>query len=109
MITVTVRRDRQGRLRGFSSSGHAGYDEYGQDIVCASVSVLVINTVNALSALTSDVFELETSEESGNIGVAFSRDLTEKGEALVRAMILGLESIQKEYGNKYIRVIFKEV
>ena len=69
----------------------------------------MINTVNALSALTSDVFELETSEESGNIDVAFSRDLTEKGEALVRAMILGLESIQKEYGNKYIRVIFKEV
>ena len=29
------------------SKGHAGYAEEGQDIVCAAVSALVINTVNS--------------------------------------------------------------
>ena len=32
--------------RGFSVSGHAGYENAGKDIICASVSALVINTVN---------------------------------------------------------------
>lgn len=110
MITVTVFKDRQDRFKGFSSSGHAGYGDYGQDIVCSAVSALVINTVNALQSLTSDNdFELYSSEETGDIRVTFSHDLSEKGEVLVKAMVLGLQSIQNEYDDKYIRVIFKEV
>jgi len=41
--------------RGFSVSGHAGYENAGKDIICASVSALVINTVNAVDALTENV------------------------------------------------------
>ena len=29
-------------------TGHAGYDDYGKDIVCASVSSIVITTINAI-------------------------------------------------------------
>ena len=28
--------------------GHANYDDYGKDIVCASVSSIVITTINAI-------------------------------------------------------------
>ena len=47
MITITVKK-RNGNYLEFVSKGHAGYAEEGQDIVCAAVSVLVINTVNSL-------------------------------------------------------------
>ena len=43
MITITVKK-RNGNYLEFVSKGHAGYAEEGQDIVCAAVSVLVINT-----------------------------------------------------------------
>ena len=42
MITITVKK-RNGNYLEFVSKGHAGYAEEGQDIVCAAVSVLVIN------------------------------------------------------------------
>ena len=29
-------------------SGHAGYDEFGKDIVCASVSSVIMTTVNSI-------------------------------------------------------------
>ena len=29
-------------------SGHASFDEYGKDIVCASVSSIVITSINAI-------------------------------------------------------------
>ena len=46
MITIKVRK-KNGSYEEFISKGHAGYAEAGQDIVCAAVSALIINTVNA--------------------------------------------------------------
>ena len=51
MIKADFYLNTDGSYRGFSVSGHAGYAKRGQDIVCASVSSLVINTVNAIEAL----------------------------------------------------------
>ena len=48
MIEVTVYQNTDGKKIGFSSVGHAGYDEYGHDIVCAGVSALVINCINSI-------------------------------------------------------------
>ena len=38
--------------RGFSVSGHAGYENAGKDIICASVSALVIKNEKAVEELT---------------------------------------------------------
>ena len=32
-------------------TGHANYDSYGKDIVCSSVSSIVVTTVNAIISL----------------------------------------------------------
>ena len=36
-------------LTSFSVSGHAGYDDYGHDIVCASVTSAVQLTANGIT------------------------------------------------------------
>ena len=54
MITITVKK-RNGNYLEFVSKGHAGYAEEGQDIVCAAVSVLVINTVNSLRGVLQTI------------------------------------------------------
>ena len=36
-------------------TGHANYDSYGKDIVCSSVSSIVVTTVNAIISLDKDV------------------------------------------------------
>ena len=47
---ITVRFQKSGsRLRAFSISGHAGYADAGQDIVCASVTSAVQLTANAIT------------------------------------------------------------
>ena len=79
--------------RGFSVRGHAGYENAGKDIICASVSALVINTVNAVDAHT----------------FKFSSDSDEQGQLLIRALDMGLSNIEKEYGKKYLQVHYKEV
>ena len=57
MIKITIKRDSND-YKEFQICGHAEYDDYGSDIVCASISILAISTVNALDAFTDADFVL---------------------------------------------------
>lgn len=109
MIRIIIRQDCEGRPSGFSTAGHAGYAEAGEDIVCAAVSVLVLNTVNSVEQLTENGFRAEQNQETGEIDFRFSEIPDSSGELLLRSMILGLEQIQEEYGAEYLRLQFEEV
>ena len=109
MIRVTISRTKNNQVTSFWLSGHADYADSGQDIVCSAVSVLAINTVNALSMYTSQKFETDMDEESGTFIVNFPEALSHDAELLVNTMILGLRSIENDYCEKYIHVEFREV
>lgn len=46
MIKVNVKRNNN-FIKEINITGHAKYDEYGKDIVCAGVSTALTTTVNA--------------------------------------------------------------
>ena len=50
MISTVLYRE-SGRYTGYRASGHSGYAEAGNDIICAGVSVLGCTCVNALESL----------------------------------------------------------
>jgi len=47
MIKVTILKD-DNCVKEIKFDGHALFDEYGKDIVCAGVSSTLITTVNAI-------------------------------------------------------------
>lgn len=102
MIRAKVILDSNSNYKAFSITGHAEYAEYGSDIVCASVSVLVINTGNAIEQLTNTNFE--ATQEDNMINFIFKEPPDEKSKLLMDAMILGLNEIQKSYGKKYLKL-----
>ena len=65
MISVTVYKDKNNHYTGFRCDGHAEYAEPGEDIVCSAVSVLTLNTCNAIEALTEDAFSVGADQETG--------------------------------------------
>ena len=75
-------------------SGHAGADPYGQDIVCAAVSVLTINLYNSIRTLTGDLVTASVTEDQTVIGW---EHLSESGRVLVDAFFLGICSIAESY------------
>ncbi len=109
MTTITICKDKNGSYKQLTCTGHAGYANAGSDIVCASVSVLVINTINALEELAGESFETVADEAEGFINCDFTNPLQERSVFLLDVMVYGLEKIQKEYGKKYLKVKFKEV
>ena len=89
-----------GEIKGFKINGHAGYDDYGKDIACASVSSAVQMTVNAIT----DVFGFEADVSAQN--KTASGDIVL--QKLYKAFIMQLELLSQEF-NETIKIKFTEV
>jgi len=100
---------------GFDVEGHANFLAEGQDIVCAAVSMLVINTINSIERLTDDETSVVQDEDAARIRFRFANFAGHDAHLLVHSMILGLEDIENDcisHDSKfhsYIDIIFKEV
>ena len=88
------------------SKGHAGYAEEGYDIICAAVSVLMVNTANSLETLTDDSFSCE--EGDGYVALAVEDDASKEAILLMDSLRLGLVSIRESYGDTYLHIETKE-
>ncbi len=108
MINVTFFKDSSDQFIGFESVGHAGYDEYGKDIVCASVSVLVINAINSIEELTDDDYVCDVDEKSGSIKLHPNTELSKESKLLLKSLYLGILGVSEE-NKKYITLKVKEV
>ena len=91
MIHIKIKRNKEGRIRAFTARNH------GVSEVCAAVSVLVINTVNSIEALTDERFTCAYEEEGGYIRFKLVNEPGKDASLLLEAMALGLRSVKERY------------
>ena len=58
MIKIKVEYDNN-FISKIVITGHANYDDYGKDIVCAAVSASVLTTINGIIALDNSILEVD--------------------------------------------------
>ena len=109
MIEIQLFKDAQGRTYGFRSEGHADYDDFGRDIVCAAVSVLELNLANSTSQFTSARFSCQVNEKNGTFEYRLADVEDREAGLLLSSCLLGLERIGKEYGSNYLTIRDQEV
>ncbi len=74
-------------------------------MVCAAVSMLVINSLNAIEKFSSTkAVLLDEDQEEGIINVKFEDIPDEKAQLILDTMLLGLNDVIKNYGKKYLRL-----
>ena len=104
---------KNNKIFGFKIVGHAGYADEGEDIVCSAVTILVINTINALEAFTQAHLICEADEVNGS-DISLTLPELKSGKEdhdvtlLLDTMYLGLSDVEKNYG-KYITITDEEV
>ena len=86
-----MRRDTHGKIRGFTASDHT------ETTVCAAVSLLMQNTLNALEMFTDVGFACDFEPKGGHMTVALTDDFSEKADLLLETMALGLHSVAAGY------------
>ena len=92
MINIKLKKENN-IITELKISGHAKYDEYGKDIVCAGVSSALITTVNA--CLRFDEDSIEFNEENNFFLRNIKKD--EITNILLENLVEVLKSIQDKY------------
>ena len=94
------------RITGFSISGHSGYAEAGQDIVCAAVSAAVAMaecTINDVCGARAKVRDDETKPRT-SLPLPASYDNEEAVQAVLAGLLNYLMALRDEYPD-YIEVM----
>lgn len=89
MIKVDLTKENEIVIKG-----HANYDEIGKDIVCASVSSIVITTINIIVELDCEAIEYEDLDNKIVIKKLKEDDIINK---ILNNMIFMLEGLEKDY------------
>jgi uncharacterized protein YsxB (DUF464 family) len=105
VLEVRFRRDSRERLSSVFCSGHAGYAEKMEDVVCGSVSALL----QAAWAGLTDVAGVEVTghRRSGDFEMRWPEAARDRADvnAIVATAELAVEQIAKQYGAwvRYVR------
>ena len=98
MIKVKVEKD------SISIIGHANYSDFGKDIVCASVSSIVITSIEAIAKFNNKSVDIINSSDKIDIIINTHDVITDK---LIDNMLTCLKEIEKQYP-KNIKITNKE-
>ena len=93
MIQVKVEKERA-KYKKITILGHALYDDYGKDIVCAATSSIVTTTVNGILALDKGSLSYMISKRGMTVNVKNEDSTT---QVLVGNMVSLLKELEKNY------------
>lgn len=94
-IITPIRKDKN--IIGFKLDGHACFNNYGYDIVCAAVSCLSINTINSLQEIAHK--EVDVYQGDGFMEYSIHCKPSVQSNILLESARLGYMSIAEEYPN----------
>jgi len=87
MIKIVISNDK------ITVSGHACYDDYGKDIVCAAVSSTIITTVNGILSIDNSALDVKEGNPL-EINIVKHNEVVDK---LIFNMINLLTELQNDY------------
>lgn len=110
MITFTFERLPDGTFTAAKVSGHAGFGAYGEDILCAAVSALVLSTINALEEYVG----INTAADVKD-GYTFFRSVAVEpikkvqAQTLMHALYLSAKSLSEENKDCITTITVEEI
>ena len=98
--------DQDGRISGFTVSGHSGYAEAGADIVCAAVSTAVQFAEITIADVLGTRVKTKVNEEEARITLKLPATCEDEEavQAVLTGMMLTLCELRDQYPD-YIEVM----
>ena len=109
MTNICVYRKNQDIVK-YTVSGHTGFGEAGEDIVCAAVSALCQAALNGLTDVIgiSAGFEVREGYLECVIPEMLSENQRRDADILLNTLVLSLKDLEEQYGD-YITITELEV
>lgn len=95
MIIAKFYKNGKDKLLGFEITGHAGFDNSGLDIVCASVSSAAMMTCNTIT----EIFKLDAKVvvDENTLMLKLVNDETGDGDKLLLGLMLHMTCLSQDY------------
>ena len=108
-MTKVVFTRSLGNLVGFNISGHAGFAEENEDIVCSAISAISLTIVNGITEILKIDIKCIVKDGflSGDVH-KLSFEEIDRCQVLLETMLLGMKNIEINYSD-YIDVEIEEV
>ena len=91
---------KKNEISKITFKGHANFEEYGKDIVCAAVSATYLCTINAIYSLNDNSIKVEDINDTKIITIINNDKTT---ITLTQNMLNCLTSLEKQYP-KYLKI-----
>ena len=98
MIKVSVLKDKD-NYKNIEVTGHALYDDFGKDIVCASTSSIIITSINACIKINEESIKYDYTKDGIRINIHSNDEIIQK---LMDNMITLLEELSEDYPKNII-------
>ena len=86
-----------------AASGHTGFGESGEDIVCAGVSTLIQTALLGLLQVAKINVKFKVDEEQGSLRFTLPEHLTDEerhdADVILNTMLAGLKDFYTEYSD----------
>lgn len=97
---IRIQIDKKDQVDSITVEGHAGYGVSGTDIVCASVSSILITTINAMLRVDEKSIHYEQKEAYVKLDILKHSDTI---DLLMDNLVSLLEELEKDY-SKYVKI-----
>ncbi|WIV10611.1 ribosomal-processing cysteine protease Prp [Proteiniborus sp. MB09-C3] len=115
MTKITILKNRNGSIVEYEIKGHTGYGAFGEDILCASISILsqtALISLNEVCGIKENDIFYSIDDKRGYLKVSIPfelpREQREKADIVLKTMEVGLKGLIDIYPD-YITLKYREV
>ncbi len=95
MIKFSTVNNTDGSIRQFTVSGHSGFAESGEDIVCAAVSSAVWMTINGIEK--QNLARLSYEERDGFVDCIVEEKFSDGADVLLNSLVMFIAELAGQY------------
>lgn len=115
MTKITILRNNNGSILEYEIAGHTGYGAHGEDILCASISILsqtALISLNEVCGIKENDISYLIDDKKGYLKVSLPLKLSieqrEKADIVLATMEVGLKGLINIYPD-YVTLKYREV
>lgn len=115
MTEITILKNKNGSIVEYEISGHTGYGKHGEDILCASISILsqtALIALNEVCHIEKNKISYVIDDKRGYLKVSLSQKITmeqrEKADIVLKTMEVGIKGLIDIYSD-YLTLKYEEV
>ena len=94
---------RNGVYYGFRETGHTGYGESGDDILCSALSAMTMLIINTIEISYASDVEYTIDEDTGSLRFTVPQNITQAerhdADVVLNTMLCGLMDLYEQYSD----------